>query len=436
MGACGQNIKNGMGRFFIMTNHQKTGMQDSHPDAGATKKPSSNKFFIINKKMFAEDEEGTKKRIDDNGFLVAYDVPIAKTGIQFYKRSELGDTSGSPYDDVPVFRDPSAFDDSKVVESFDGNPITDNHPDEGYVHSGNYSAYAIGTLSQPYRKDDDLYAKKLTIFDKNAIERIWSKEAHQLSIGFKGEVSRKRGAYKGQRYEFEEHVLHGNHLALCEQGKAGARYAINSIKEIQGEDMKRNLKNSEEKHLEDSYHDDDSMNNSDSVMENSGHRMGGDQPHHDIGPIVHKTSAAHKAATSHKQMHNEGKVEEGISREKQAVKHLEKEHMMGDSDIDESEHKDKDLINSYETRIAKLTNSLKRKDSEIADLRVRLSEREGDLEDSMQLNKELEQKLLSRHLGNAMSCPDRKSPMHHANADFNNTIAQAFNCMTSGFVKK
>lgn len=385
--------------------------------------------------MFSEDEEGTKKRIDENGFLVAYDVPIAKTGVQYYKRSELGDTNGSPYDDVPVFRDPSAFDDESVVESFDGNPITDNHPQEGYVHSGNYNEYAIGTLSRPYKNGDDLYAKKITIFDKNAIENIWSKKVHQLSIGFKGEVERKHGTYKGQRYEFEEHVLHGNHLALCEQGKAGARYAINSIKGIKGDDMKRNLKNSEEKHLEDSYHDDDSMNNSED-MENSSHRMGGDQPHHDIGHVAHKATAAYKTATSNKQMHNEDKVEEGMSKEKKAVKHLEKEHMMGDSDIDEAEHRDKDLINSYETRIQKLTNSLKRKDNEIADLRVRLSEREGDLEDSMLLNKELEQKLLSRNLGNAMSCPDRKSPMHHANADFNNTIAQAFNCMSSGFGKK
>jgi hypothetical protein len=203
------------------------GTQVSHHVADVTKKPSSNNsFFIINRKMFATDEAGSSKRIDENGFLVAYNVPIAKTGIQFYRRQELGDYSGHPDDEIPVFRNPNAFDNEKIVESFDGNPVTYDHPKEGYVNAENYPDYAIGTLSQPYKKDDDLYAKKITIFNKVAIEKIWNKEMHELSIGFKGIVDKKKGIYKGQRYEFEETILHGNHLALCERGKAGGKYAI------------------------------------------------------------------------------------------------------------------------------------------------------------------------------------------------------------------
>jgi len=416
-------------------------MLDFHQDVDVTKKQfSDNRFFIINKKMFSEDGNGTKKRIDENGFLVAYDVPIAKTGIQFYQRHELGDKTGSPFDEVPVFRDPSAFDDEKIVESFDGNPVTNDHPQDGYVHSENYSEYAIGTVSQPYHKNGDLYAKKITIFNKDAIENIWNKKIYQLSIGFKGTVDKIAGLFKGQRYEFIEKVLHGNHLALCEQGKAGSRYAINSIKSTGENQMtgKRNLRNSEDpKHLEDSYHNDDHMDNSSHEdMENSGHRMGGDQPHKEIGSIAHKATSSQKAAVSHKQMHNEDKVEEGISKEKHAVKHLEKDHMMGDSEIDEAEHKDKDLINSLEKRIDRLTETLNIKNSQIAKLRVELSEREGDLEDAVQLASDLREQLLCRNLGNAMAAPDRKAPTHPMNADFSNTVAHAFQCMTSGFSGK
>ena len=418
-------------------------MQASPCVVGAIKKPSSNKFFIINKRMFSEDESGTKKRIDENGFLVAYDVPIAKTGIQFYHRAELGDYSGSPHDEVPVFRDPDAFNDEHVVESFDGNPITYDHPKDGYVHSENYSEYAIGTVSQPYKKNDDLYAKKLTIFSKEAIDKIWSKEMYQLSIGFKGTVEKASGTYKGQRYEFKEEVLHGNHLALCEQGKAGSRYAINSVLVNKNTKHKgdspmakqRNMRNDskDEEVMNDSYHDDDRM-------ENGCSSIGGDQPNRQVGEVAHRAHTAQKAAVSHKQMYNESEVEEGISKEKHAVKHLEKDHMMGndadDDDNEFSEHKDKDLINSLNLRIKKLTNILNSKNNTIADLKVTLSNTEDELNDAMELARDLRERIAARNLGNSMAVPDRKSPVHPLNVDFNNTIAQAFNCTSSSFGRK
>jgi hypothetical protein len=378
--------------------------------------------------MFSTDGSGTTKRIDENGFLVAYNVPIAKTGIQFYSRRELSDYSGHPDDEVPVFRNPDAFDDEKVVESFDGNPVTYDHPREGYVNSDNYPDYAIGTLSQPFKNGEDLYAKKITIFNKTAIDKIWNKEMHELSIGFKGMIDKKEGFYQGQRYEFEETVIHGNHLALCERGKAGQKYAINS-KQIGVDTMslksKRFVNSEHEEHYKDAE------------------AMGGDAPTKDIGEVAHRAQSAQKSATSHKQMNDgdeehyadaDGEVSHGIEREKEAVGHLEKKHMLGDnnecnSEMEEIEHKDKDLINSYKYTIQKLKSMINAKTKRITELEIELNETETHLVEAIDLLKQSNDKSRSRSIINAMTAPDRKSATHPLNLDLSNGIAESFNCM-------
>jgi hypothetical protein len=179
--------------------------------------------FLVNREQFK-----TKKKLDGNNYLVAYDVPIAKTGIQYYTLAEIGVANSSQQ--VPVYRDTKTFKDDRLVESFDGMPLVFCHPDNGEVSSDNFRDYVVGTVSGPYEKNGYLYAKKITIIDDQAIDSILSKKNNELSIGFRAQVERKPGKFNGTKFEYVEKVIHGNHLALCTKGKAGPFFAINSTK--------------------------------------------------------------------------------------------------------------------------------------------------------------------------------------------------------------
>src|SRR5574343_317898 len=115
----------------------------------------------------------TKKEIDGNDYLVAYDVPIAKTGLQYYTLAELGVSNSNT--EVAVYRDVDTFKDKQLVDSFDGIPLVMCHPDDGQVTDQNFKDFIVGSVSEQKKKNGCLYAKKLTIIDKLAIASVLDK---------------------------------------------------------------------------------------------------------------------------------------------------------------------------------------------------------------------------------------------------------------------
>ena len=59
------------------------------------------------------------------GFLICRNVPIARTGDMQYLESELG-LAGTRV--VTVHRDPAEVFSEAALASFEGKPVTDNHP--------------------------------------------------------------------------------------------------------------------------------------------------------------------------------------------------------------------------------------------------------------------------------------------------------------------
>src|ERR1700679_4374429 len=103
----------------------------------------NNSRFYINRMSF-DYEDGnsvTRKELDNNGFLIAYDVPIAKSGIQQYAKGELR-FKGDPNSLVNIYRDPAQFKNKEILDSFEGMPLTDDHPREGKVTANHYNRVA------------------------------------------------------------------------------------------------------------------------------------------------------------------------------------------------------------------------------------------------------------------------------------------------------
>ena len=73
------------------------------------------------------------------GFLICRDVPIARVGVQDYLGREIGQEE-QPEEVFKVNRPAKEVFDRAAVASFEGKPVTDNHPDED-VTAENYSKY-------------------------------------------------------------------------------------------------------------------------------------------------------------------------------------------------------------------------------------------------------------------------------------------------------
>jgi hypothetical protein len=388
----------------------------------------------------------TKKEIDGNNYLVAYDVPIAKTGIQAYSREELGEKEGDLSEMVNVYRDPSVFEDEKLIESFDGIPLVYRHPDNGKVDNHNYREFVVGSISGPYFKNNILYAKKITVIEKNAIVDILKKETNELSIGFRGKVIKKPGKYKGESYIYQEDVIHANHLALCEKGKAGSFYAINSVKgttkmditsarSVQDEHemfingmtsgdqpnisaehvisqgvhskmskVKPFLKDSKEKELE----EDDCMGNDSMeeqpVMENSSEEKEEDE------------------GEEKKVEKKEKKFEKKEKKEKKEEKDLENES------IEEAEHKDKDVINSLKSSNKKLRDLVNAKNKTIKSLELHNISLEETIDEAKEYMKNMAEKMKQSNLVNSMTGPDYQmgEKIYKKNFDIAKNLTSSF----------
>ena len=159
------------------------------------------------------------------GYLICTDAILARTGKQRYAKSELffdGDDSevdvDRPYDEVM---------NEKTIASFENKPVTFDHPNED-VNIDNYSEYAVGYVRDVHQgkaDNEDVLLGNLVITDKDAIEAIEEGSHNELSCGYDCEVKDDGNG------NYAQHNIRGNHVALCEQGRAGIAKIVDSMKD-------------------------------------------------------------------------------------------------------------------------------------------------------------------------------------------------------------
>lgn len=158
------------------------------------------------------------------GFLVCIGVPIARTGEMVYGEGETPLEVG-PDGRILIHREEAEVFRPETIASFEGKAVTITHPTE-FVSPENWSELAKGILQNVRRgKDDqqnDLIAD-LLITDRTAIALVRN-GLREVSCGYEAEYT-QTGEGKG----LQTNIV-GNHLALVDQGRAGASYAINDHK--------------------------------------------------------------------------------------------------------------------------------------------------------------------------------------------------------------
>lgn len=160
----------------------------------------------------------------DNGCLVCFNVPIARTGTYKYLREELGlDGNGV----VDVYREPNEVFNPVTIASFEGKAFTDTHPSCD-VTADNWNIYSKGEITNVRRgkgEEEDLLLADILVRDPIAIDEIVSGVKREVSAGYDCEYVEKDG-------KFYQQNIRGNHVALVQAGRAGSRVKIKDSKKI------------------------------------------------------------------------------------------------------------------------------------------------------------------------------------------------------------
>lgn len=162
-----------------------------------------------------------RQALTPDGFLIVTDTIIARCGDQIYHATEVP-LDPDDHGMVTVARDASEVFRPEAIASFEGKAITDDHPFEE-VTPANHRQLAIGHVQNVRRgtgDDADCLVADLVFTDPAAIEKVRGKRKLALSCGYDARyerVSRGRGAQR---------QIVGNHVALVDEGRCGARCSI------------------------------------------------------------------------------------------------------------------------------------------------------------------------------------------------------------------
>lgn len=166
------------------------------------------------------------KRLSDNlsltreNYLLCSNVPIARTGVQFYRYNEgLCDDNGllppNSKGIIEVTKPAEVLFSKETMDSFENKPVTLDHL---MLNPKNYKQGTVGMAFNIRRGEgrfkDNLMAD-LLIQDQKAIDIIQNNKMREISLGYEAAYV-SDGAGKAHQT-----AIIGNHVAIVSQGKAG-----------------------------------------------------------------------------------------------------------------------------------------------------------------------------------------------------------------------
>ena len=167
------------------------------------------------------------------GYLICTDAILARTGKQTYRRREVfGDMSDRGEEEIEINRDEKEVFDPVTLASFENKPLTIEHPNED-VNPENHHDYAVGFTRDIKRgrvDGNDVMLGTIVVTDAEAIKDIESGKLVELSCGYDCDVVDEANP--------QQRNIRGNHVALCERGRAGIARIVDSVKDDKMSELK------------------------------------------------------------------------------------------------------------------------------------------------------------------------------------------------------
>ena len=174
-------------------------------------------------RILAKEKLSEHKFKDNNGYLICTDCILSRTGKQTYHRDEVFKDGSS--EEVEVDRIEDEVFSNEAMASFENCPVCINHPNRD-VTPDNHSELSVGFVRNVRKGDYEgqpVMIGDLVITDAKAIDLIESGEMGELSCGYDCDISDEENP--------QQKNIRGNHVALCEQGRAGIARIIDSIED-------------------------------------------------------------------------------------------------------------------------------------------------------------------------------------------------------------
>lgn len=162
----------------------------------------------------------SQREYTENGYLKVPGRVALAGNVQQYLASELGLTDRPGNTVVNVYRPPESVFDPASLATYDNADVTVEHPTE-MVDAGTFKRVAVGHAISPGRQDGIAVVVDLLIKDADAIKAIEDGKC-ELSAGYMAEYVEQPGTTPdGTPYEFIQRGIAVNHIALCDQARAG-----------------------------------------------------------------------------------------------------------------------------------------------------------------------------------------------------------------------
>lgn len=187
---------------------------------------------------------------NDQGYVICKDAVLARTGYQEYRVSQLSKSQlrdlglserfSDPDEIVRVYRSPEQVFSEATIASFEGMPVTDDHPKE-FVTADNHADLQRGHVQnirrgeQPLSSGDLPLLGDVIITDPDLGEAVLERRKRELSGGYNYELS-----WDGAKLS-QENII-GNHVAVVLKGRAGAEARINDSADIPQPQRKHQMK--------------------------------------------------------------------------------------------------------------------------------------------------------------------------------------------------
>ena len=173
-------------------------------------------------RFYTSERLGPKRSLTPEGFLLCEDVPIARCGTMLYADGEVpvtADRDGI----IRIHRDPEDVFDPNAIASWNGKPVTNEHPPEK-VQTVNWKVYSVGVALNPRRgdgltEDNEFLYADLLIQDADAVRDVLA-GLREVSGGYDAEYEDIAPG------EGRQHLIVGNHVALVDRGRCGPKCMI------------------------------------------------------------------------------------------------------------------------------------------------------------------------------------------------------------------
>ena len=171
------------------------------------------------------------------GYLLCQGAALARTGVMAYLPDEVPPeiVTGFDGDQVLIARDAAEVFAPATLASFEGKPFTLDHPSED-VNPDNWSELAHGIVTNVRRGDgrrQDLMLADILITEADAIDAVLHDGMRELAGGYDCDFEVIRPGV-GRQIN-----IMGNHVALVDHGRAGARCKIQDNRETAMKDKKK-----------------------------------------------------------------------------------------------------------------------------------------------------------------------------------------------------